>query len=124
MSLSTRKLGHQGLEVPTLGLGWMGMSQSYGPADDDESIAVLHHALELGCNFFDTAEVYGPFRNEELLGRALRGRLPSAIIATNFGFDIQQGNPSLAVTNSRPEHIRGPVVRSLRAPNSALDRQR
>src|SRR3546814_17055953 len=65
MSLSTRKLGHQGLEVPTLGLGWMGMSQSYGPADDDESIAVLHHALALGCNFFDTAEVYGPFRNAE-----------------------------------------------------------
>src|SRR3546814_10562964 len=64
MSLSTRKLGHQGLEVPTLVLGCMGMSQSYGPADDDESIAVLPPALELGCNFFDTAVVYGPFRNE------------------------------------------------------------
>src|SRR3546814_778579 len=114
MSLSTRKLGHQGLEVPTLGLGCMGMSQSYGPADDDESIAVLHHALELGCNFFDTAEVYGPFRNEELLGRALRGRRHSAIIATKFGFDIQQGKPSLGGTNSRPEHIRGAVEGSLR----------
>ncbi len=68
--LPTRKLGHQGLEVSSIGLGCMGMSQSYGPADEGESLATVHRALELGCNFFDTAEVYGPFHNEELLGRA------------------------------------------------------
>src|SRR5690348_16094971 len=69
MTLSTRKLGRQGLEVSAIGLGCMGMSQSYGPADEEESIATLHRAIELGCKFFDTAENYGPFANEELLGR-------------------------------------------------------
>lgn len=114
MSMRSRKLGSQGLEVPAIGLGCMGMSQSYGPADDKESIATLHHALELGCNFLDTAEVYGPFRNEELLGRALQGRRHGAIIATKFGFDIQDGKPALGGTNSRPEHIREAVDGSLR----------
>ena len=74
MTLSIRKLGSQGLEVSAIGLGCMGMSQSYGPADESESIATLHRAIELGCTFFDTAEIYGPFTNEELLGRAFRGR--------------------------------------------------
>ena len=73
MTMSKRKLGRQGLEVSAIGLGCMGMSQSYGPADEAESIATLHRAIELGCTFFDTAEVYGPFTNEELLGRALEG---------------------------------------------------
>ena len=102
--LPTRKLGTQGLEVSALGLGCMGMSQSYGTPDDMESIATVHRALELGLNFFDTAEVYGPFRNEELLGRALEGRRDKAIIATKFGFRIEDGKPN--GTNSRPEHIR------------------
>jgi aryl-alcohol dehydrogenase-like predicted oxidoreductase len=86
-----RKLGRQGLEVSALGLGCMGMSQSYGAPDDTESVATIHRALDLGVNFFDTAEVYGPYRNEELLGRALEGRRDGAIIATKFGFRIEGG---------------------------------
>ena len=74
MTLKTRKLGSQGLEVSAIGLGCMGMSQSYGPADEAESIATLHRAIDLGCTFLDTAEVYGPFTNEDLLGRALGGK--------------------------------------------------
>src|SRR3954469_24123333 len=84
--LTRRKLGRQGLEVSALGLGCMGMSQAYGVPDDPESIATIHRALELGVTFFDTAEAYGPFRNEELLGRGLQGRRDRAIIATKFGF--------------------------------------
>ena len=91
MTMSARKLGSQGLEVSAIGLGCMGMSQSYGPADEAESIATLHRAIELGCNFFDTAEVYGPFTNEELLGRALKGRRDEVMIATKFGFRIKDG---------------------------------
>ncbi len=90
MTLSRRKLGSQGLEVSAIGLGCMGMSQSYGAADEEESIATLHRAIALGCNFFDTAEVYGPYANEDLLGRALSGVREKVIIATKFGFDIQE----------------------------------
>ena len=110
--LQTRALGKQGLEVSTLGLGCMGMSQSYGAADEVESIATIHRAIELGVTFFDTAEVYGPFTNEELLGRALRDRRHRVVIATKFGLDIQDGKVS--GTNSRPEHIRHVVEASLR----------
>lgn len=110
--LQKRKLGSQGLEVSALGLGCMGMSQSYGPADETESIATIHRALELGVTFFDTAEVYGPFHNEELLGRALKGRRDQVIIATKFGFKIENGrNVGL---DSRPAHIREVVEASLR----------
>ncbi|WP_186182759.1 aldo/keto reductase [Burkholderia gladioli] len=111
--LNTRKLGRQGLEVSMIGLGCMGMSQSYGKPDDAESIATLHRAIELGCTFLDTAEVYGPYSNEELLGRALQGRREAVTIATKFGFRIgADGRP--AGTDSRPEHIREVVEASLR----------
>jgi aryl-alcohol dehydrogenase-like predicted oxidoreductase len=109
--LATRKLGTQGLEVSALGLGCMGMSQSYGVPDDTESIATIRRALELGLNFFDTAEVYGPFTNEELLGRAIEGRRDQAIIATKFGWRIGDGRTGL---DSRPAHIRRAVEGSLR----------
>jgi aryl-alcohol dehydrogenase-like predicted oxidoreductase len=112
--LPRRKLGNQGLEVSMMGLGCMGMSQSYGPADESESIATLHRALDLGCNFFDTAEVYGPFTNEDLLGRALKGRRAEAAIATKFGFRIEGGKQVGSERDSRPEHIREAVEGSLR----------
>ena len=110
--LTTRKLGKQGLEVSTLGLGCMGMSQSYGVPDDVESIATLHRAVELGVTFFDTAEVYGPFKNEELLGRAIRGKRDQLVIATKFGFKIDGGK--MVGLDSRPEHVREAVEGSLR----------
>ena len=112
MSLGKQKLGSQGLEVSAIGLGCMGMSQSYGPADEQESIATIHRAIELGCTFLDTAEVYGPFVNEELLGRALQGRRDQVTIATKFGFRIVDGKQ--AGTDSRPEHIREVVDASLK----------
>jgi aryl-alcohol dehydrogenase-like predicted oxidoreductase len=114
MSLNKRRLGIQGLEVSAIGLGCMGMSQSYGPADEAESIATLYRAIELGCTFFDTAEVYGPFANEELLGRALKGRRDQVLIATKFGFRIENGKQIRTERDSRPEHIREAVEGSLR----------
>jgi len=112
ISLPKRKLGRQGLEVSALGLGCMGMSQSYGAADETESIATIHRALDLGVTFFDTAEVYGPFTNEDLVGRALAGRRHEVVIATKFGFRIVEGKS--AGVDSRPEHIREVAEASLR----------
>jgi aryl-alcohol dehydrogenase-like predicted oxidoreductase len=111
MALATRKLGSQGLEVSAIGLGCMGMSQSYGPADETESIATLHRAIELGCTFLDTAEVYGPYKNEELLGRALTGKRDQVTLATKFGFRIEEGK--MTGTNSHPDQIRKTVEASL-----------
>ncbi len=111
--MQKRTLGNSGLEVSAIGLGCMGMSQSYGTPeerDERESIATIHRAIELGCTFLDTAEVYGPYTNEELLGRALRGRRDQVVLATKFGFRIENG-PGL---DSRPEHIRQVVDESLR----------
>ncbi len=112
MKLGTRKLGTQGLQVSSIGLGCMGMSQSYGTPDDAESTATLHRAIELGCNFMDTAEVYGPFKNEELLGQALQGKRDQVTIATKFGFRFENGQR--AGTDSRPENIRNAVEGSLK----------
>ena len=114
MTLSRRKLGRQGLEVSSIGLGCMGMSQSYGPADEAESIATLQHAIDLGCTFLDTAEVYGPLTNEALLGRALRGRRDEVTIATKFGFRIKGGRQVGVEVDSRPKSIRAAVEGSLR----------
>jgi len=110
--LTTRKLGRHGAEVSSLGLGCMGMSHAYGVPNDPESIVTIHRALELGVTFFDTAEVYGPFTNEELLGRALKGRREQAFVATKFGFRIENGKST--GTDSRPEHVREAVEGSLR----------
>jgi aryl-alcohol dehydrogenase-like predicted oxidoreductase len=110
--MQTRTLGTQGLTVSAQGLGCMGMSQSYGSFDDNESIATIHRALELGVTLFDTAEVYGPFTNEDLLGRALEGRRDRAIIATKFGWEI--GTKGRGGLDSRPTHIREVVDASLR----------
>jgi aryl-alcohol dehydrogenase-like predicted oxidoreductase len=112
MTFSTRKLGSQGLEVSMIGLGCMGMSHAYGVPDDAESIATIHRSIELGCTFLDTAEVYGPYANEDLLGRALAGKRDKVIIATKFGFDIQDGK-SVGVT-SKPERIKAAVEGSLK----------
>lgn len=109
--LTKRILGRQGLEVAEIGLGCMGMSQSYGPADEQESIATIHRAIELGVTLFDTAEAYGPFKNEELLGRALLGKRDQVIIATKFGWSFDQGKRT--GLDSRPAHIREMVEASL-----------
>lgn len=114
MSLEKRKLGQQGLEVSMIGLGCMGMSMSYGPANETESIATIHRAIDLGCTFLDTAEVYGPYTNEELLGRALEGRRDEVILATKFGFRIENGRQVGTDRDSRPAHIRCVVEESLR----------
>jgi aryl-alcohol dehydrogenase-like predicted oxidoreductase len=111
MTLKIRKLGTQGLEVSAVGLGCMGMSQSYGPADEAESIATLHRSIELGCTFLDTAEVYGPYTNEELLGRALGPKRADVTIATKFGFQIKDGK--IIGTDSSPARIREAVHASL-----------
>jgi len=110
--MERRVLGRQGLVVSTLGLGCMGMTWAYGAPDDAESIATVHRALELGCDFFDTAEVYGPWTNEELLGRALAGRREQAVVATKFGWDLDE-NGGRRGLNSRPEHIHKVIDQSL-----------
>jgi aryl-alcohol dehydrogenase-like predicted oxidoreductase len=118
--LPTRTLGSQGLTVSALGLGLMGMTQAYGTPeerDERESIATIHRAIELGCTFLDTAEAYGPYKNEELLARALKALGTAArdrvVIATKFGFKFDENGANVGV-DSRPEHIREVVDGSLR----------
>jgi len=110
--MQQRTLGRVGLRVSALGLGCMGMNFAYGPADQDEALATIHEAIELGVTFLDTAEIYGPFENERLLGRALKGRRGKVTIATKFGFAIDDSG-KMTGTNSRPDHIRTAVDGSL-----------
>ena len=116
-TMQKRKLGKSGLEVSALGLGCMGMSFSYGPPKDKkEMTSLLHAAVERGITFFDTAEVYGPFINEELVGEALAPLRKQVVIATKFGFDLSGSDtrPGAAGLNSRPEHIKQAVEGSLK----------
>src|SRR5207244_2729887 len=115
--MQKRKLGKSNLEISAIGLGCMGMSFSYGPPKDkQEMIALLRKAVELGITFFDTAEVYGPFTNEELVGEALAPFRKQVVIATKFGFDLSGSDtrPGAAGLNSRPEHIKKAVDGSLK----------
>ena len=115
--MQKRKLGNSNLEVSAIGLGCMGMSFSYGPPKDKkEMTALLHAAVERGATFFDTAEVYGPFTNEELVGEALAPFRKQVVIATKFGFDLSGSDhrPGAAGLNSRPEHIKQAVEGSLK----------
>ena len=104
--METIALGNQGLTVSRQGLGCMGMSDFYGKGDDDESIATIHRALELGVTFFDTSDMYGPHTNEVLVGKALAGRRDEAVIATKFGIVRDPGDPSKRAVNGRPEYVR------------------
>jgi aryl-alcohol dehydrogenase-like predicted oxidoreductase len=112
--LKTRNLGTQGLVVSEQGLGCMGMSEFYGPTDEAESVATLNRALELGINFFDTSDAYGPYRNEELLGRTFRGRRDQVIIATKFAIRRDPSDPSVRSIDGRPEYVREACDASLK----------
>src|SRR5580704_12957634 len=109
--MQKRKLGKSNFEVSAIGLGCMGMSFSYGsPKDKKEMTALLRTAVERGITFFDTAEVYGPFTNEEILGLALKGLREQVVIATKFGFDLSgDTRPGAAGLNSKPQHIKQAV---------------
>ena len=99
------ELGNEGLVVSRQGLGCMGMSDFYGPRDDNESIATIHRALELGVTFFDTSDMYGPYTNELLVGKALSGRRDEAVIATKFGIQRDPDEPTRRGVNGRPEYV-------------------
>src|SRR5271155_12968 len=109
-----RELGRSGLKDSALGLGCMGMSEFYGPGDDGESIATIHRALELGVNFLDTADVYGPYTNEELVGRAIKGKRDQVVLATKFGIVRDPANPAVRSVSGKPDYVRRSCEASLR----------
>jgi len=110
--MEKRALGKQGLMVSAIGLGCMGMSEFYGPADENESIATIQRALDAGVTFLDTADVYGPFKNERLVGRAIRGRRDEVVLATKFGNQRGEDSGWIGV-NGRPEYVRSACDASL-----------
>lgn len=103
--MKTRKLGKNGPEISALGLGCMGMSEFYGPADEEESISTIHRALDLGITYLDTADVYGPFKNEVLVGRAIKGRRNRVFLATKFGI-LRSEDPQYRGVSGRPEYVK------------------
>src|SRR5918912_2328756 len=103
------KLGSQGLQTSRQGLGCMGMSEFYGEADEAESIATIHRALELGVTLLDTSDIYGPFTNEELVGRAIADRREQVVLATKFGIVRDPDDPSARGVNGRPEYVRASI---------------
>jgi aryl-alcohol dehydrogenase-like predicted oxidoreductase len=110
--MEQRTLGRQGLVVSPLGLGCMGMSQSYGPADEQESVATIHRALELGMTFLDTADMYGPFTNERLVGRTIAGRRDEVVLASKFG-NQRRSDGSFVRINGEPDYVRRACEESL-----------
>jgi aryl-alcohol dehydrogenase-like predicted oxidoreductase len=111
---NVRRLGSQGLQTFAIGLGCMGMSEFYGPSNETESIATIHRALELGITMLDTADMYGPFKNEELVGRAIKGKRDRVIVATKFGNVRDPNDPTNRSINGRPEYVRQACEGSLK----------
>ena len=112
--MQTRTLGRSGLEVSAIGLGCMGMSEFYGACNERESLATIRLAVDLGCNFLDTADMYGPYTNEELVGRAIHGRRDEVILATKFGILRDPTNPMVRGISGRPEYVKQSCEGSLK----------